>query len=205
MLTIATHRFVSAARRALGPWLGAVGVRFFDFFYGERAIAEVPPHVEPTIALETRHARSTDFTAILARVGAAEAPRIRQAIGAGEVCVVAVSEGALTGFIFASLERVDLAGVPICALPANGAYVHTAYVFAEYRGRKVLQVLGRALHLALAERGCRFTCRLIDRENAPSLVGTERGGVHLRWAPVVKFPGAAPFFVPPRPPALRRR
>jgi hypothetical protein len=58
--------------------------------------------------------------------------------------------------------------------------------------------------LTLAERGCRFTCRLIDRTNAPSLVGTARAGIRFRWAPILKLPGLRPFFLPPAPGMLRR-
>jgi hypothetical protein len=135
------------------------------------------------------------------------ATRVLRLHARGDTCVVAETPapGATTivGFIWASLERVELADLPICGLPPGGAYVHTAYVFPEARGHKVLQVVARALHLELRARGCRFTCRLIDRANEASLAGTERGGVRYRWAPIARLGGRAPFFLLPRPPALR--
>lgn len=194
------------ARRVLGPVATRFGVRFFDVFYGERRIEDVPAVVQPPIALEVRGAQPADVEPMLARIAAAEARRIRQALLLdSEVCLVATSAGADAGFICANLAHVDLAGLPICALPAGGAYVHNTHVLPEFRGQKVMQVMARALHVTLAARGCTFTCRLIDRENVASLVGTERSGIRFRWAPIVKLPGAPAFFVPPGPAALRRR
>jgi len=193
----------SRVRRILGPLAASLGVRFFDVFYGERRIDEVPPLVDAPVALEVRIASEDDVREIVAHLAPDDGARAVAAYAAGDVCVVAKAEDAVAGFIWASLARVELLGVPICTLPARGAYVHLAHVFPGYRGKKVLQVLGRALHLELRDRGCAFTCRLIDRDNAPSLIGTERGGVHYRWAPVVKLPVLPAFFLPPRPPALR--
>jgi GNAT superfamily N-acetyltransferase len=160
--------------------------------------------VRPPIALEVRAIAAADVEPMLARNAAADAQRFRQALlDEAELGLVAINAGTIVGFICANLAQVDLAGLTICALPAGGAYIHNTHVLPEFRGRKVMQVLARALHLTLAERGRTFTCRLIDRANVPSLIGTERAGIAFRWAPVVKLPGMRPFFLPPAPPTLR--
>lgn len=190
-------------RRVLGPLAAALGVRPFDVYYGERPIEEVPPEIPTAVPLLVRAVQDDDVARVAARVGGEEAERFAAAFGAGDVGVVAICDGDLAGFIWASLTEVALPGLPICALPPGGAYVHNAYVVAEHRGKRVLQAVARALHLELRARGRTFTCRLIDRVNHASLVATERGGIHYRWAPVLVLPRVGALFPLGRPGALR--
>lgn len=196
----------SPARHLLRPVVARLGVRLFDVLYGERPIAEVPRELAASVPLVVRAPRVDDVAAIAARLGGAEGVRVAQAFGAGDMGVVATSGDEIAGFIWASLTQVALPGVPICALPRGGAYVHSAYVFPEHRGKRVLQTVARTLHLEVAARDCRFTCRLIDRANHASIAATDRGSpIRYRWAPVVVLPGRAAFFLLGRPGSLRRR
>jgi len=200
-------RAVSLSRQTAGPLARQLGIHFFDIFYGERRIEEVPPVVQAPFPLTVRIATLRDVEPVLARIESASACRVRRAFDASDAsqfCLAAFA-GGVAGFMCADLGEVDLAGFPVCRLPPGGAYLHNAYVVPELRSRKVSQVIARAMHLQLAERGCTFSCRLIDRRNTPSLIGTERGGIRFRWAPIVKLPRLGAFFVPPAPPALRRR
>ncbi|HEY8517076.1 MAG TPA: hypothetical protein VIS07_16315 [Candidatus Binatia bacterium] len=199
-----TSAVVTVARRTLGPLVARLGVRVFDLIYGERPIAQVPPEVPTAAALTVRLAHPDDVPAIAARVGDVEGARVARAAERGDVGVVALSDGAIAGYIWGSRTVVELLDLTLCTLPPDGGYVHAAYVMPEHRGKRVLQVIARALHLELAARGCSFTCRLIDRANYASLVATERSGIDYRWAPVVALPSGRAFFLLGRPGALRR-
>lgn len=190
-------------RRVLGPLAAALGVRLYDVFYGERPIEEVPPEIPTAVPLVVRAVQADDLALVAARIPKDDAARFASAFAAGDVGLVATCNGDLAGFIWASLAEVALPDVPICALPPGGAYAHHGFVVAEHRGKRLVQTIARALHLELRARGCTFTCRLIDRVNHASLVATERGGIHYRWAPVIVLPGAGAFFLLGRPGALR--
>ena len=186
------------------PIVARLGVRVFDVLYGERPIEDVPRELAPSVPLTVRAPRADDVAVIAGRLGSGDGERVSQAFAHGDVGVLACAGDEIAGFIWASLTEVALPGVPSCRLPRDGAYGHGDYVFAENRGKRVLQTVARARQREVAARDRTFTCRLIDRNNRARIAATDRGSpIEYRWAPVLALPGRSAFFLLGRPGSLK--
>lgn len=182
-------------RRLIGDLVRPLGVRFFDVHYLEKDLRGELQAIECPIALEVRLAEETDLAGILARSEPEIAARLERARAIGSTCYVAVHEGKIAGYSWANRKVVDMGGLIVARMPAEGAYNYESLVFPEFRGNKIFQCLIGAVYADMKAAGCTFTANLVDTHNAASIAARRRHGVAFQSARYlgVPFLGAVPL------------
>ena len=129
-----------------------------------------------------------DLTAILARSDPAPVAEFTRARAIGSTCYVAMHGSEIAGYTWVNRSVVDMGGLVVARLPADGAYNYESLVFPEYRGKKIFQSLVGAVYSDMKAAGCTFTANLVDTHNAASIAARRRFGVAFQSARFLGIP-----------------
>lgn len=172
---------------------GLFGVRFYNMLYGERSLVDAVQAVEPPPGLEIRRATAQDLELLAAELAPPQAEACRIAAAQQSRCLVAVVGQEVAGYSWLNTADIFLLRWRVQALPPQGGYTHNSFVRPRFRGLKIFQCLTEAVYSDLKQRGFRFCCNLVDRDNAPSVAARKKLGALFRAAPILKLPGLDPL------------
>ena len=172
---------------------GFFGVYYFDMYYGEKDLRVGVEEVASPIDLEVRRATGEDLEHIIGRLGPEIRKNFEHSKSIGSVCYVAVVDSKIAGYSWANREVVDLLGMCVARLPAEGSYNYNSLVFEEFRGKKVFQSLMGAVYREMREVGCKFTANLVAKGNAASVTARKRFGVKFQGVRFIKLPFLDPI------------
>jgi ribosomal protein S18 acetylase RimI-like enzyme len=179
--------------RLAGRLAGLFGVRYYTMLYSEKSLVGAIEHIEAPDAFEVRPASAGDLEAIFARQSEVEAELGRRILESGGECLIAWRQKEMAGYSWIHRDRVLLLGDPVTDLPPEGGYTFNSWVWPEFRGRKVFQVLTEHVYRTLKAEGLAFCCNLVDRNNGGSIGARRKFNVAIRPAPILKLPGLDPF------------
>lgn len=180
-------------QRLAGGLAGLFGVRYYTMLYSEKSLVGEVEHIEAPDALEVRPASAEDLEVIFARQSGSEEELGRRILELGGECLIAWRQEEMAGYSWIHRDRVLLLGDPLTALPPEGGYTFNSWVWPEFRGRKVFQVLTEHVYRTLKAEGLTFCCNLVDRNNGGSIGARSKFHVAVRPAPILKLPGLDPF------------
>jgi len=170
-------------------------VHYYAMLYSEKSLVGGIEHIEAPDFLEVRAATGAELETILAGQSPDEAGISQRIVAAGGECLIAWRGGAMAGYSWIDRRQVLLLGNRVTDLPDEGAYTFNSYVWPDFRGRRVFQVLTESVYRLLAQEGFAFCCNLVDRNNAGSIGARLKFGVVTRPAPILKLPGVDPWSV----------
>jgi ribosomal protein S18 acetylase RimI-like enzyme len=179
--------------RLAGRLAGLFGVHYYTMLYSEKSLVGEIEHIEAPDALEVRPASADDLEAIFARQTEEEERLGRRIHESGGQCLIAWWQDEMAGYSWLHRDRVLLLGDPLRRLPPEGGYTFNSWVWPEFRGRKVFQVLTEHVYRTLKAEGLAFCCNLVDRNNGGSIGARRKFNVAVRPAPILKLPGLDPF------------
>lgn len=180
-------------KRILSRMAGFFGVYYFDLYYGEKDLRTGVEAVASPIDLEVRRASEEDLDYIIGRLGPEIGKNFGHAQSIGSVCYVAAHNSKIAGYSWANRQVVDLVGMCVARLPAEGSYNYNSLVFEEFRGKKVFQSLIGAVYREMREAGCTFTANLVAKQNAASVAARKRYGVKFQGVRFIKLPFVDPI------------
>ena len=169
------------------------GIRFFDLYYGQRDLSAKAEPVVPSLAVEIRLAAKGDLQRIPRPVGIERQMEFDRNRAFGSSCYIAVHEGKVAGYLWVNKKIINMEGMDLANLPAKHAFTHNAYVFREYRNRKIYQFLRRAICHEMYQSGCRVISCLVDKANTRSIEILRQEGIEFQNAGVLKLPGFKPI------------
>jgi hypothetical protein len=160
--------------------------------YSEKSLMGGVEHIQAPDPLEVCTATSAELETIIAGQSPEEAGISRSLLAGGSECLIAWRGEAMAGYSWVDRQQVVLLGNRVSDLPEEGAYTFNSYVWPDFRGRKVFQVLTESVYRLLAEEGFSFCCNLVDRNNAGSIGARKKFSVVTQPAPILKLPGLDP-------------
>lgn len=184
----------NALLKKIGMRAARLGLWRLKLMYGERDVTEPIPDVRTDAPVEVRIATRDDLDSVGAAIASPEDLRLfRLSRESGAVCFVAWVDGRPAGYSWLNLEALTLSARVLRKLPREYGYQCDSVVFPEYRGRKLFQKLSAAIYAYLRERGRRYACNLVARDNAASIEARRKLGATFRPVTIVKFPFFQPF------------
>ena len=178
-----------------GRLAGLLGVRYYTMLYSEKSLVGGIEHIEAPDSLEVSAATGAELETIFAGQSGDEAGIGHRILAAGAECLIAWRGESMAGYSWIDRRQVLLLGHRVADLPDGGAYTFNSYVWPDFRGRKVFQVLTESTYRRLAREGFAFCCNLVDRDNAGSIGARLKFGVVTRPAPILMLPGLDPWLV----------
>jgi len=130
-----------------------------------------------------------DLDGIARRTGGETRKAFDHNIGMGSRCFVAFHKGTVTGYLWVNRQIVELVGMHVAKLPTGHSFSHSAFVFPEYRSKKIYQYLRYVVCTEMYESGCLAIACLVDKANTRSIDVLKKEGHDFRHAGVLKLPG----------------
>lgn len=190
---------MSRIRLRMAAYGSRFGMRLFKIYYGERAVRHRMFDVSLSRDIRIREASAAEMKKILSGLEGFERRNFQHSIDIGSICFVAKSGGESIGYLWINFDCIDIFWLTIAELPDGGAYLHNAYVFPKFRGKRILHEMGWAVNEYLAKKGCRFCCHVILRHNTSSLNSMRKyqGIRYIKYqrARILKLPGLRPLFL----------
>ena len=169
------------------------GVHFYNLLYGEKSLLEKIETVMPAPEVRVDLAREVEIENLLRRLPPEQSRYCLTAREVGSECWIAWHGEEIAGYSWVNRQQVNLLGWYLFELPESGAYTYNSYVWPEYRGRKIFQLLTEAVYKHMQAEGFAFCGNLVDRSNAASIGARRIFGLVYQPAPVLKIPGRGPF------------
>jgi UDP-N-acetylmuramoyl-tripeptide--D-alanyl-D-alanine ligase len=170
-------------------------IQYYDLYFAQRKLFSPSKPVIPSISTEVRLATTEDLDGIALRAGAETRKAFEHNIGMGSRCFVALHQGTVTGYLWVNRKIVKLLGMYVAKLPAKHSFSHGAFVFPEYRSKKIYQYLRHVVCTEMYESGCIAISCLVDKANTPSINVLKNEGHNFRHAGVLKLPGNKPILL----------
>ena len=171
------------------------GVRFYDLYYGERKLLPLLEPVIPSPPTEVREATDEDLNAIIRRIGGKAQKEFDHNIAIDSTCYVALHEDTIMGYIWVNQQIIDLVGMYLTKLPARHSFSHNAFIFPEYRRKKIYQYLRHTVCSEMYESGCLSIACLVDKANTWTIEALKHEGIKFHNAAVLKLPGLKPILL----------
>ena len=169
------------------------GIRFYDMYYGHRNLFPPVAPVSPSVPYEVRLANSTDLDKIVSLIGGKTRKDFNHNIAIRSSCYIAIHDVSVAGYLWVNQRIVDLAGMYLAKLPPRHAFSHNAFVFPEYRGKKIYQQLRAAVCSEMYKSGCVSVACLVDKANIRSIHVLRQEGIEFHGAGILKLPGIKPI------------
>jgi len=170
-----------------------LGIHFYDLYYGEKDLLKPPEPVIPSLPTEVRLATVEDLDSIIYRIGEETRREFDHNTVIGSVCYVAFHEDTVSGYIWVNRQIIDLVGMYVAKLPARHAFTHNAFVFPEYRGKRIYQYLRQTVCREMQKSDCLSIACLVDKANARPIRALKCEGIRFYNSPVLKLPFIKPI------------
>jgi len=169
------------------------GIHFYDLYYCERALSSSVEPVVPSVPTRVRLATTEDLNRIICRIGGETCRKFDHNAAIDSICYVALHEDTVTGYIWVNRQIIDLVGMYVVKLPARHSFCHNAFVFPEYRRKKIYQYLRHAVCSEMYASGCVSIACFVDKANTQPIKVLKRQGMKFHNAPVLKLPFVNPI------------
>ena len=168
------------------------GIHFFDLYYGEKLLTSPIDPVVPSLPTRVRLATAEDLNRIICRIGGEIQREFDHNSAISSTCYVALHEDTVSGYIWVNRQLIDLVGMYVAKLPARHSFSHNAFIFPEYRCKKIYQYLRHAVCSEMYKSGCLSIACLVDKANTRSIEVLKNEGIEFHNAAVLKLPGIKP-------------
>jgi hypothetical protein len=168
------------------------GIQFYDLYYGEKVLLPPLEPVVPSLPTEVRLATPEDLNKIINRIGGETKREFDHNIAIDSTCHAAFHRGTITGYLWVNRQVIDLKGMYVAKLPARHSFSHHAFVFPEYRSKKIYQYLRHAVCSEMYNSGCLSIACFVDKANTQPIKVLKHEGIEFHNAAVLKLPGIKP-------------
>jgi len=172
-----------------------IGIHFHYLYYAENSLLGNIEAIEASIPVEIRKATEYDLNDMTKRSNPKSGEYFEHATAIGSTSYVAINQNKVAGYIWVNRRIIDLLGMYIIDLPENGCYTHRAFVYPEYRRKRVFQSLLHSVYRDMKNKGCIFAGALIHKPNIPPIAVHKRLGAKFQNAHILKLPRIKPIIV----------
>jgi hypothetical protein len=195
------HHHKGALRLVSSRLASRLGFRWYDMYYLERSLKKALPEFEASLPLECSVASEADEQEILANRELFTHRRLKHRFASeGICCYVARSQGRLVGYSMLRRGLMDITGldareIPIRQMPHDTWLTHDAFVWPQFRNRRIFHALLLHVHQERKAAGDIRICNLIDPANLGSLKVHLDMGARSQRVKFLKMPGTQALVV----------